>query len=70
MLAAWAWDATGALRPTLFMWVVLAIGLFCLFGGPVWAITRNDVFHRGRQVPAWMEHATIWLIRVMGAGAR
>ena len=69
MLATWAWDVTGALRPAFFMWVVLAIGLFLLFGGPLRLITSSGVFHRGRQAPAWMEHSLGWFVRLVGAGA-
>lgn len=69
MLAAWAWDATGALSPALLMWGILAGGLFCLLGGPVWLITRGGVFRRGRNASARLERSVIGFVRVVGLGA-
>jgi len=66
ILVVWAWDATGAWMPTLFMVYVLASGIFCLFSGPAWLVTRVGVFNRGRYAPAWLEKAGMLYIRMVG----
>jgi hypothetical protein len=67
ILATWAWISTGALKPTLLLCAAVAAGLFCLLDGPSHIITKVDSLKRGRELPAWMEDATFWFIRVVGA---
>jgi len=65
-LAAWAWDATHDFIPTLLISLVIVIGLFCLFDGPIWLITRVSAFHRGRSVPVRLDKAAIFYVRMVG----
>ncbi len=66
ILATWAWVSTGALTPTLLLCTVMIIGLFCLLDGPWRIITRTDILKRGREIPAWVESASLWFIRLAG----
>lgn len=66
MLATWAWVSTGALKPTLLLVFVVAIGLFLVLNGPIWLITQYRIFHRGRDAPAWMNCVAVWFSRIGG----
>jgi hypothetical protein len=66
MLATWAWVSTGALKPTLLLVLVVAIGLFLVLNGPIWLITQYRIFHHGRDAPAWMNCVAVWFSRIGG----